>query len=257
MGDAFARRQQLKAQLIAQLIGFFIAIFAGAVAAVSGFGIGSILTPYLATQVDMKVAVAAVSIPHFIATAIRFWTLRQHLRRSIFIHFGVLSAIGGVFGASLHNSATNPVLKMIFASLLIFAGISGVTGLNKKVHLGKTSGWFAGALSGVFGGMVGNQGGIRSAALLAFNLEKEQFIATATAVGLVVDLSRMPVYLIAEKSVLAEQIPVILVLTCGCVIGTIAGGKIFAKVPADMFRIMVSSMILLLGVVVLLSPGRD
>jgi hypothetical protein len=169
----------------------------------------------------------------------------------------VLSAVGSVFGATLHNSATNPVLKIIFSLLLIFAGVSGITGLNKKVHLGKKSGWFAGALSGVFGGMVGNQGGIRSAALLPFNLEKEQFVATATAVALVVDVSRMPVYLIVEKTVISEQIPLICILTVGCLIGTILGGKIFAKVPPDMFRIMVSSMILLLGVVVLLTPGRD
>ncbi len=243
--------------MVAQLIGFFIALFAGAVAAVSGFGIGSILTPYLAMQMDMKIAVAAATIPHFIATAVRFWTLRKHVRRSIFGHFGVLSAVGGVFGASLHNSATNPVLKMIFALLLIFAGISGITGLNQRVHLGKKSGWFAGALSGVFGGMVGNQGGIRSAALLAFNLEKEQFVATATAVALVVDLARMPVYLMVQKPVIAEQIPLICILTGGCLVGTILGGKIFSKVPADMFRIMVSSMILLLGVVVLFAPGRD
>ena len=46
-----------------------VAIAAGVVAAVTGFGIGSLLTPLLALGVDLSVAVAAVSIPHVIGTA--------------------------------------------------------------------------------------------------------------------------------------------------------------------------------------------
>ena len=41
-------------------------IVAGAIAAISGFGIGSILTPLLAASIGTKLAVAVVSIPHFI-----------------------------------------------------------------------------------------------------------------------------------------------------------------------------------------------
>lgn len=74
---------------------------APASAAVTGFGIGSLLTPLLALQVDTRLAVAAVSIPHVVGTELRFrgWVA-----------------------------------------------------------------WVAGAASGLLGGLVGNQGGIRSAA---------------------------------------------------------------------------------------------
>jgi uncharacterized membrane protein YfcA len=53
-----------------------VAILAGAIASVSGFGIGSLLTPLLAVRVGSKLAVAAVSVPHLTATALRFWLLR-------------------------------------------------------------------------------------------------------------------------------------------------------------------------------------
>ncbi len=46
-------------------------LIAGAVASVSGFGIGSLLTPLLSLRVGTKLAVAAVSIPHLAATAFR------------------------------------------------------------------------------------------------------------------------------------------------------------------------------------------
>ena len=48
-----------------------VAVAAGAVASISGFGIGSILTPLLATSIGTKLAVAVVSLPHFIGTALR------------------------------------------------------------------------------------------------------------------------------------------------------------------------------------------
>lgn len=49
-----------------------VSVLAGGIAAVTGFGIGSLLTPVLALQVDTRLAVAAVSVPHVIGTAIRF-----------------------------------------------------------------------------------------------------------------------------------------------------------------------------------------
>ena len=64
-------------------------IVAGAIAAISGFGIGSILTPLLAAWVGTKLAVALVSIPHFIGTALRFAVIRQHVNRSVLWSFGI------------------------------------------------------------------------------------------------------------------------------------------------------------------------
>ena len=68
-------------------------------ASVAGFGIGSILTPLLAIQMGTKVAVAAISIPHFIATVIRFWLIRRQVNRKAPTAFGTASAAGGLVGA--------------------------------------------------------------------------------------------------------------------------------------------------------------
>jgi hypothetical protein len=46
---------------------------------VAGFGISSILTPLLAIRVGTKLAVAAVSIPHLIATALRIARIGKHV----------------------------------------------------------------------------------------------------------------------------------------------------------------------------------
>lgn len=230
---------------------FVAALFAGAVASVAGFGIGSLLTPILAMQIDIKLAVAIVTFPHFVATAIRFYMLRSHLRKSILFHFGILSVVGSVYGAAIHNTLSNPVLTVVFAGMLIFAGLSGLSGMNKKLHLGKRSAWIAGAMSGLFGGLVGNQGGIRSAALLAFDLSPQQFVATATAIALIVDVARMPVYMLSEGQQLAHSWPLIGLLTAGTVFGTAISSSALRMVPPAAFRTAVSCMILLLGITTL------
>lgn len=227
-------------------------IVAAGIASLSGFGIGSILTPLLATQVDMKLAVAAVSIPHFIATLMRGWMLRAHINRKVFLQFGLFSALGGLLGALLHSRATDPALMYLFAALLIFVGICGLSGLAQRMKV--APGWspIAGIISGGFGGLVGNQGGLRSAALLGFGLEKEEYVATATAIGVLVDLARMPVYALAAGAELLNMWMFIAVLSVGCIIGTLAGKAILTRLPEKTFKLIVSLLILGLGIYTLI-----
>jgi uncharacterized membrane protein YfcA len=223
------------------------AVLAGTVASVAGFGIGSLLTPLLALHADAKLAVAAVSIPHVVGTAVRFWLLRGHVDRRIFLWFGLTSAIGGLTGALLHAYASSRALAVVFGCLLLFVGVSELTGLMRRVRLGRRAAWVAGALSGIFGGLVGNQGGIRSASLLAFDSDPRTFVATATAVGLVVDGARMPVYLATEWDGLQGLLPLIAIATAGVVAGTLAGARFLRRVPEPVFRRVVALLLLSLG----------
>jgi uncharacterized protein len=230
-------------------------VLAGAIAAVTGFGIGSILTPLMALRVDAKIAVTAVSVPHLIATALRFWRLRRHVDRGVLWSFGVTSAAGGLIGALLHNFANSPVLSAILGALLVFAGVSGLIGFSARVRFGRKTAYIAGAVSGALGGLVGNQGGIRSAAMLGFHVPKESFVATATAIALMVDAARMPVYFANHRTDLAGLWAVVVVASAGVVAGTLGGDKILRRLPEPLFRRLVSLLVLSLGLFVLLRLG--
>jgi hypothetical protein len=221
---------------------------AGAIAAVAGFGIGSVLTPLLAWRFGTKVAVAAVSVPHVLGTAVRFARLRGHVDGRTFVRFGILSAAGGLLGALINAWVTGPVLSGVLGGLLVFAGTSGLAGLAERVHLGAKAAAVAGLLSGLFGGLVGNQGGIRSAALIGFGLSKEEFVATATAVALVVDGARMPVYLSTEGRALAGIAPVIAAAIVGVLAGTLGGVRLLRRIPDPVFRRTVSLLLVALGI---------
>jgi uncharacterized membrane protein YfcA len=220
---------------------------AGVVAAVSGFGIGSLLTPMLSLQIDVKTAVAAVSIPHLVGTSVRLWLLRSRIHYGLLWSFGVTSAAGGIAGALLQTRSSSGALALVFGVLLVILGLSELTGLNRRWRFHGWAAWAAGAASGFFGGLVGNQGGIRSAAMLGFQVPKDQFVATATATALLVDVARIPIYLAAEAGPIAAIWPLLLVATIGVVAGTCLGRWLLALMPERRFRQIVGGTVMLLG----------
>ena len=230
---------------------FIASLTAGLIAAISGFGIGSILTPIVAAQVDTKLAVAVVSIPHLAGTFMRFLRLRKHINRPLALTFGAASAFGGLVGAVLHTYTDGPILGYVFGALLISAGLSGLTGIAERIELKGPWRWIGGFASAVFGGLVGNQGGIRSAAMLGFDLSKESFVATATVIALVVDGARMPIYFVTEHERMFMEWPIILIATIGVIIGTVAGSSLLERIAERMFKRVVSALVFGLGIYML------
>ena len=239
-----------------ELLVALVAAFSGALATVVGFGIGSLLTPVLAMQVGTKVAVAAVSIPHLIGTALRFAMIAGHVDRRVFWSFGLTSAAGGLTGALLHSRLGGPVLAAIFGCLLIFVSISELSGLSRRLRFEGPTAWIAGAVSGLLGGLVGNQGGIRAAALMGVHLQRDAFVATATAVGLVVDAARMPVYFFTARDSVVAIWPLIAIATAGVIVGTLAGRRVLARVPEAWFHKLVAVIVGALGVAMLVGAVR-
>jgi uncharacterized membrane protein YfcA len=116
--------------------------------------------------------------------------------------------------------------------------------------------WAAGGVSGFLGGLVGNQGGIRSAAMLGLDVPKDAFVATATAIALIVDAARMPVYLWTQGRELLNFWSLIAAATVGVVTGTLIGAPILKKVPDAIFRRIVSAVVLMLGMTMLFTVSR-
>jgi uncharacterized membrane protein YfcA len=233
---------------------FVAGTIAAAIAAVAGFGIGSLLTPVFALRLGTRLAVAAVAIPHFVGTLQRFFVLRHHVDRRVLLGFGAASAAGGLAGALLHTRVSNRPLALVFGGLLVLAGLSELTGWMRRVRWSRGAACGAGALSGALGGLVGNQGGIRSASMLGFEVP-ESFVATATAVGVIVDLARVPVYLATEGRALLAAWPLIVAATVGVVVGTPIGIRVLARVPERVFRRIVSVLLLVLGIAMMVAPG--
>jgi hypothetical protein len=111
-------------------------------------------------------------------------------------------------------------------------------------------------VSGLLGGLVGNQGGLRSAALLGFDLSKTSFVATATAVGLVVDGARMPIYLATQYREMEGIATWIAWATAGVVIGTVLGSRVLGRIPDVWFRRVLAIVLALLGAAMMIRGLR-
>jgi hypothetical protein len=133
----------------------------------------------------------------------------------------------------------------------MFAGFTGITRHTKKMHFGPKMARLAGAVSGALGGLVGNQGGIRSAALVGFHLDQRSFVATATAVGVIVDAVRMPVYFATEASEIFSIGRIIAITTIGALAGTFFGLALLRGIRREFFYRIVGAVIFCLGIFML------
>jgi uncharacterized membrane protein YfcA len=226
---------------------FLLAALAGAIASVTGFGIGSILTPFIAIASGTPLAVAAVALPHAAAGALRFALLWRAVAWRVLVTFGLASAAGALIGALLQPAFGARRLTLVLGVLLVVTAIATLTGWLERRDVGRTGAMALGAVSGIFGGLVGNQGGVRSGALLAFRLDPRAFIATATASGLLVDLARTPVYFIRMRSELAPVATEIGVMTAGVLLGTILGERALRRIPRELFRKVVAASVGAIG----------
>lgn len=224
-----------------------VAAVGGAVAAVSGFGIGSLVTPAVAIGSGTRLAVAIVALPHAVATAFRLWNLRDAVDRRVFWRFGLASAAGGLAGGVLHAVLGGDALTAALGLLLVASGLSALGGARLRLPAGTRWAVTAGSLSGLFGGLVGNQGGIRTAALLHLGLAGRALVATSTATGLVVDGARLPVYLATSGTELMAALPTVTLLTAGALVGTVLGAPILRRLPDRAYRAVVGWLLVALG----------
>jgi uncharacterized membrane protein YfcA len=198
---------------------------------VVGFGIGSLLTPLLAARYDTQTAVGIVALPHLLATALRFVQSRAFIDRDVLLRFGLPSAVGG----------------LVLGVLLLATGIANLTrgfgGWRPDGHAAPA----LGLLSGFFGGLAGNQGGLRAAGLSGFPLEPRAFLATSTAVALLVDAARTPVYLARAGHVLLQLAGPITVAAAGCLLGTVLGERVLIGTTPDRYRRLVGAGVALVG----------
>lgn len=230
---------------------FAVAVLSGGTAAVAGFGIGSLLTPLIALQLDMSTAVAAVAIPHAAATTMRFFRLRDAVDWRVLRGFGLLSAVGGLAGALLYTRFSARALTVTLGVLLIATSIGTLADWTSRWHPKGAAVGGLGLLSGLFGGLAGNQGGLRAAALFSFGLQPVPYVATATATALLVDFARTPVYAWQAGSRLSSLSGILVVATAGVLIGTLIGERILLGLSRTQFRRAMGTLIGLLGLWIL------
>lgn len=224
------------------------AFIAAVLTLMTGFGLGTILTPVFLIFYDVKLAILIVAVVHLANNLLKLSLFRTHISLDILKRFGVLTLIGAFIGAFFQGRMDSSLVKILLGVILIFLGLKEATGFGDKIRLPQKIDFIGGFLSGLLGGFVGNQGAIRSAYMLNYNIPKETFVATAAIIASVVDVTRIPVYIFSNREALTDNLPILLLTTASAFAGTFAGNKFLKKISLKVFKTYVAAMIIIIGI---------
>ncbi len=234
---------------LSTLLLFCTAAFAvAAVMVAAGFGLGTTLTPLFLFVYDVKTAVFLVAIVHFANGMFRLALFRTHVDRRLVVRFGLLAVVGGVTGSVLQKHVANPALEAGLGVLLVVLGGVALVPVRAGWRFPPRLDPLGGFLSGLLGGLIGNQGALRSGYLLNYALPKEAFIATGTSIACLVDVSRIPVYLYNYHADLSGAWPYLTVVIVAAWSGTFAGKRLVEKLSTRWFRTLVAVLLVLTGI---------
>jgi uncharacterized membrane protein YfcA len=223
------------------------AFMAAVLTLMTGFGLGTVLTPVFLLFYDVKIAILIVAIVHLLNNLAKVSIFRRDIDFTLLKRFGIVTLIGAFAGALLQGVINSGHVKIVLGIALIFLGIKEISGFGEKMRLPRKIDVMGGFLSGLLGGLVGNQGAVRSAYLLNYPLSKETFIATAAVIASIVDITRIPVYIITGREQLLAHYPLIAITTLSALIGTFTAKRFMKKVSLTIFKRYVAGSIILIG----------
>ena len=231
---------------------FVIASYGAAAAAtVAGFGSSALLIPVALLFMDIKTAVFVVAVFHLFNNAFKIRLFRKSIDFKIFLLFGMPSILMAFTGAVLISSSPLEAVKIILGLFMmvyaVYSFIKPDFGLKKS----NPTAVIGGSLSGFLAGFIGLGGATRGVFLTAFNLPKEIYVATSAMIALVIDVTRIPTYLIT-KTVQDPSYYVLLPFLCVMAYFGVKTGKVLLqKINQDTFRRIVSGALFAVGLKIL------
>ena len=242
----------MEANILQYIVLVSLSLFTSIVTLFTGFGVGTIMMPVMALFFDVKVAILLAAIVHIFNNISRIVLYYRHLRWEIVRRFGVVSILGAFVGSFAQLTVDSSWLKNgVGLFLALFALLSLRPGLiNWK--LPAVIDIAGGFLSGLIGGLIGNQGAIRSLYLLNYKLEKQELIVSAALIAVVIDLTRIPVYAYANYRYLTDNFLLLALVILASIAGTLIGSRILPQVSSELFKRIILVAVLLLGVLMLL-----
>lgn len=213
----------------------------------TGFGVGTIMMPVMALFFDVKVAIFLAAIVHIFNNMSRLALYRSEINWRIIQRFGMISIIGAFIGSYAQIYLDSAWLKVGVGLFLTIYSFFSLLPTKIKWELPNSIDYIGGFLSGLVGGLIGNQGAIRSLYLLKYGLQKEELIVSSALIAVIIDSTRIPVYAYTNFHYLQENIVLLSFIVLAAIFGTVVGSKILPKVSNDLFKKIILVGVFLLG----------
>ncbi|HDQ06684.1 MAG TPA: sulfite exporter TauE/SafE family protein [Candidatus Bathyarchaeota archaeon] len=218
-----------------EILFWLAAFFAEVIGTMAGFGSSTIFLPIALFFLDFRTALTLVAVFHMSGNIGRITFFRHGFNKRLLLIFGLPSVILTLLGALLVTYVPSDILKLVLGVFLIVFSVASLYKPEISFSPSKKNSFIGGSLSGFFAGLIGTGGALRGAFLTSFNLEKSVYVATAAAISLAVDVTRIPVYF--GSGFLQPQfyyyIPILFLLAIS---GSFTGKKIVNRISQPTFR---------------------
>ncbi len=231
-----------------------VTVSASTICTIAGFGTTTISLPILLFFFPVHQTILFIAIIHWFENIWRMILFRSGFNLKLLLQFGIPAIIASIIGA--HASIKMPeeiLIRMLGIFLLtyaIFIILKPKTRLRVKARTSITGGIF----SGFFAGIIGLGGAIRAAFLAAYNLPKISYIFSSNAISMLIDSSRLPIYMFNGTSLSKTFFWSAMLFIPFSLVGTIIAKKLAIKIPQEYFRLIVTVFLGLAGLKFLLSP---
>ena len=232
-----------------------IVIIASCIGTMTGFGTSTIMVPIVLLFYPVPQTLLFVGIIHWFGNIWKLILFRKGFQWKLILSFGVPGIVASFLGASLVFNIPGIILSQILGTFLICYVIYLFLKSSFKIKPSLLTGACGGALSGFFAGVFGIGGAVRGLFLTAFDLPKEVYIATAGAIALFIDTTRLTTYFL--KGARLEQLLLwgLLIFIPASFLGARIARHIVDKIPQEHFRKVVAVFLLLVGIKLILLPA--
>jgi len=236
---------------------FYIAsltFIAATIGTITGFGTSTLMIPALVIFFPPVEAIFLVAIIHWFGNVWKIALFRKGFDFRLIALFGLIGLATSFLGAFVSLGANEQILLRLLGVFLAGYALFLIFQSKFKVPAGNMSALSGGALSGFFAGMFGVGGAIRSMFLSAFDLPKAVYIATAGAIGLLVDSTRIITYFTGGATLPRELWYGLLLFIPVSFLGANIAKGIVDKIPQNKFRMVVAVFLFVIGAKLVLFP---
>ncbi len=208
-------------------------MFAAALTVPAGFGLATMTTPIFLLWFEPHQAIAGVAVVHGAHNAMKAQVLKEHIDRAALRRFGFVLLGGALVGALLQGVIPSDPLLLLVGIALVVLPVLKVTESWSNIRLPEAEDRLGGFGSGFLGGLTGHQGALRAMFLQNRLPDKSEYAATAAVLALVVDATRIPIYLFHDVSVVTEQTGFLFCFVLSALIGVRIGKRWLKKWKGD------------------------
>ncbi|MBU0750520.1 sulfite exporter TauE/SafE family protein [Patescibacteria group bacterium] len=228
-----------------------VAFGASALTFFSGFGLGTLLLPAFALFFTTPIALMATGIVHLLNNLFKGTLVWKLVDWPTVLRFGLPAIPSAILGAFLLTYLDARIASIVIGIILILFAILEFQSWFQRLTFPRKYVSFGGILTGFMGGLSGQQGAIRSMFLLKSDFDAKHYIATGVFIAVLIDLARLPTYVLGLRGASAEVSQHELLLigfgTLCAFTGAWLGARYAKKTTIGLVRYVVAGLMLVIG----------